>query len=170
MNQNRQTEVLFYERQKFTQRWIWAFVFIATVLMWCAFLLQIFFHIQFGNNPMPNILLLIFWLFFGVGLPMLFYFANLTVEVRHDGIFYRFFPFQKSFKKITKEQLKNYEITTCRPLRDYGGWGIRYTLKGNKAYIVKGNRGVKLEFLTGKHLLIGSQRAEELYQAIQNIS
>jgi len=161
--------MLFVEKQKFTQPWIWAFVFIATVLMWCAFIVQIFFHIQFGNNPMPDILLLIFWLFFGLGLPVLFYSTNLTVEVRQDGIFYRFFPFQRSFKKITIRQLKNYQVTTCRPIRDYGGWGIRYTLKGNKAYIIKGNTGVKLEFFSGKHVFIGSQRPEEMFQAIKRI-
>jgi hypothetical protein len=35
------------------------------------------------------------------------------------------------------------------------------------AYNVSGDRGVQIELLNGKRLLIGSQRAEELWQAIQ---
>ena len=36
-----------------------------------------------------------------------------------------------------------------------------------KAYNVSGNRGVQLKLSTGNGLLIGSQRPEELAQAIQ---
>ena len=53
-----------------------------------------------------------------------------------------------------------------RSFREYGGHGIRYGSKG-KAYTVSGDRGVQIELLNGKQLLIGSQRAEELVQAIQ---
>ncbi len=51
-------------------------------------------------------------------------------------------------------------------MKEYGGWGIRYGMKG-MAYNVSGNRGVQLEFETGKRLLIGSQRPEELVSQIQ---
>ena len=36
-----------------------------------------------------------------------------------------------------------------------------------RAYNVSGREGVRLDFADGKHLLIGSQRAEELAAAIQ---
>mgnify|MGYP001089165244 CR=1 FL=1 len=35
------------------------------------------------------------------------------------------------------------------------------------AYNVSGDRGVQIELLNGKRLLIGSQQAEELLRAIQ---
>jgi TATA-box binding protein (TBP) (component of TFIID and TFIIIB) len=54
-------------------------------------------------------------------------------------------------------------------LLEYGGWGIKYGRKG-KAYNVSGNRGVQLVFKDGKQLLIGSQRAEELAEAISSIA
>jgi hypothetical protein len=56
-------------------------------------------------------------------------------------------------------------VQTYRPIRDYGGWGIRYG-RGGKAYNVSGNRGVMLELSDGQKLLIGSQRPEELANAI----
>jgi hypothetical protein len=51
-------------------------------------------------------------------------------------------------------------------MREYGGWGVKYGWAG-KAYNISGNRGVQLKLSNGKGLLIGSQRPEELAQAIQ---
>ena len=62
--------------------------------------------------------------------------------------------------------MKQYEVRTYRPIREYGGYGIRYSSKG-KAYNVSGDRGVQIELLNGERLLIGSQRADELWRAIQ---
>jgi hypothetical protein len=169
MKQKNQTNIIYREVQKFTQIWLWVIVFIITGLIWYAFIQQLLFQIPFGYKSMSNLLLLIFWIFFGICLPAWLLFARLTVEVRHDDIYLRYFPFHLSFRKISIEQLKRYEITTYRSIRDFGGWGIRYGLKGKKAYNVEGNRGVLLEFLNGKQLLIGSQRPEEFVLAIQRI-
>jgi hypothetical protein len=52
---------------------------------------------------------------------------------------------------------------------DYGGWGIRYGLKG-KAYSISGNRGVFFAFTEGKKvrkLMIGSQIPEKLAEAVK---
>jgi hypothetical protein len=38
------------------------------------------------------------------------------------------------------------------------------------AYNVSGNRGVQLELVSGKRILIGSQQAEELAAAIEAVS
>ena len=54
------------------------------------------------------------------------------------------------------------------PIRDCGGWGVRH-YKSGKAYNVSGNRGVVLEFLDGRPILIGSQRPEELAKAIASL-
>ena len=48
---------------------------------------------------------------------------------------------------------------------DYSGLGIRHGRKG-KAYNVSGNRGVQLGLSNGKQLMIGTQRPEELAEAL----
>ena len=58
-------------------------------------------------------------------------------------------------------------MRTYNPIREYGGWGIRYGLK-SKAYNVHGNHGVQLELLNRKRLLIGSQRSEEFANALDH--
>ena len=54
---------------------------------------------------------------------------------------------------------------TYRPVRDYGGWGIRWGRDG-KAYIIVGNEGLQLLLGDGEKILIGSQRPQELEAAL----
>ncbi len=103
-----------------------------------------------------------------MGAGWLMYAAHLETEVRPSGLFVQFFPFHLSFRRIDLQNLAKVEATEYRPIRDYGGWGIRYGPAG-KAYNVSGNRGVKLTFRSGTDLLIGSQRPEELAEAIKTI-
>lgn len=166
MNQEHRTTPLYREVQHFRQAWVWAIVMAIAGLMWYGSVQQLLLHRPFGDRPMPDSLLLIFWLVFGIGLPAFFYYAKLITEVRHDGIYLRFFPIQRSFRRIAFDELKRYEVRTYRPIIEYGGWGIRYALKG-KAYNVSGNRGLQLELKDGKRLLIGSQGPEAFLQAIQ---
>jgi len=63
--------------------------------------------------------------------------------------------------------IDNAEPVTYSPLKDYGGWGIRYGAKG-KAYNVSGNQGVVITLETGQSILIGSQRHEELSSLIND--
>jgi len=92
--------------------------------------------------------------------------SRLTTEVREDGLYVQFFPFHPSLKSISLEGLKRVEIVTYKPIRDYGGYGIKYGFRNGWAYNVSGDRGVKLFFVKKAPLLIGSQRPEELAQAI----
>jgi hypothetical protein len=92
------------------------------------------------------------------------YLLKLTTEVRQGGIFIRYFPLFR--QTIPWSQVAGHYTRVYRPIREYGGWGVRYGWNG-KAYNVWGNRGVQLELAQGKRLLIGSQRADELAQAIE---
>jgi hypothetical protein len=104
--------------------------------------------------------------FFGVA--VLISLARLVTEVRRDGLFIQFYPFERSFQRIPLRALDRLDTITYRPILDYGGRGIRYGRKG-KAYTVSGNRGVVLTFVRGRSLLIGSQRCEDLALALEQL-
>ena len=67
------------------------------------------------------------------------------------------------------DDLSEYYARTYRPIWEYGGWGIRCSFGKGKAYNVSGNKGVQLVFKSGKRLLIGSQRADELEEALSKL-
>jgi hypothetical protein len=156
---------IYREVQRFRQPWLWLLIAgIFGVTVW-GFAQQIILGRPFGQNPASDTVVMIIAFVFGLAFPVLFLVANLTVEVRSDGLYYRFFPFHWSFRRISAETLSKHEVHKYRPIRDYGGWGIRYGRSG-KAYNVSGNRGVMLELSDGSRLLIGSQKPEDLANAI----
>jgi hypothetical protein len=52
-----------------------------------------------------------------------------------------------------------------RPVRDYGGWGIRGSRR-RRALNARGDRGVLITRSDGSTLLVGSQRPRELLDAL----
>jgi hypothetical protein len=102
----------------------------------------------------------------GVGLILLFLVLELTVTVRPAEIDIRFRPLTR--RRIPLAALRSGEARTYRPLREYGGWGVRRGWGGGWAYNVRGNRGVQLELEDGTSILVGSQHADELAAAIQS--
>ncbi len=157
--------ILYREVQHFRTLWLWLIILpISFVAIW-GMIQQLIMGEPFGTNPAPDIALIVIVILIGLGLPYALYKINLKTEVRSDGIYYRFFPFHLSFRRIGLEDIARYEAVTYSPLKEYGGWGIRYGRNG-KAYNVSGNRGVQLELSDGQRLLLGSQRPEEFAIAI----
>jgi len=118
---------------------------------------------------LPLTVLTICGIFVPIGIAVLFVVLKLETEVRSDGLYVRFFPFHLKFKRFGVEDLSECYARKYRPIREYGGWGIRCGGKQGRAYNVSGNKGVQLVFKNGRQLLIGSQREKELEDAIRSI-
>lgn len=159
--------LLFQETQSFRNTWMFFIILGIAIFAWYNAIQQFFYGVEIGSNPASDLEMVILLTLFGVILPVLFYINKLETRVYEDGIYIRYYPFHLSYKKYSFEDIKNYKSITYSALKEYGGWGIRYKLRGKtKAYNVSGNNGVMLEFKDGKNLLIGSQKADELYNAI----
>ena len=159
-------EVVFREVQRFAQWWIWLIVIAVAGIAWFSVIVQLFMGDPFGEYLFRDTLVLVIWVLVGILLPLLFVFASLVIEVRRDALYYRFVPFHRSFHRIDYLDIESCEARTYRPVREYGGWGIRCSASRGKAYNVKGDRGVQLVFTDGRRLLLGSQLADELASAI----
>lgn len=158
-------QVLFRERQRFRQVWLWVIILGVASLFWAGFMYQVVLGGTFGNRPISDIQLAVITALVGAGLPLFFYKMALTTEVVPGELRIQFWPFHLKPVTIALHELRNYEQVTYNPIAEYGGWGIRWTFKG-KAYNVYGNQGVKLYFYNRKPLLIGSQKPDELFKAI----
>jgi len=165
MNQEQGPRPIYREVQRFRQVWIWVVLLAIVGLQWYGAVEQLLLHRPFGDKPMQDGPMAVFLVIFGIGFPVLFFFGQLVTEVRDDGIYIRFSPFHRTFRRIAFTDVKQCKVRTYHPIREYGGWGIRVRCKG-KAYNVSGNRGVQIELLNGDRMLIGSQRAEEFWRAI----
>jgi hypothetical protein len=161
----------FREEQRFNKWWLYLMVgtvaVITTILFGYGMFTQLVQGQSWGNRPMPNaalavmgpMVILLSW-----GLVFLVRWMSLLVEVRESGVIIRFRPFVR--REILFRDIRRCDARTYRPIWEYGGWGVRFSSKG-MAYNVSGDRGVQLELVNGKRILVGSQRSEALAQAIQ---
>ena len=100
-----EVEVLYSEKQRFRQWWLWLTVLtpsitIETVFIWAIYQ-QIFLNTQFGDNPTSNfaliILAIVFGIGFGIGLPTLLYICGLDTKVTKHGMYIKFLPFHRKW-------------------------------------------------------------------------
>lgn len=80
-----------------------------------------------------------------------------TVTLRYRGLL--------KTRTVPISTIRQARPRTYRPLREYGGWGIKIGPSG-WTYNVSGKEGVQLQLENARPLLIGSQRPEELAEAI----
>ena len=165
MNLNNEQNLIYREVQHMRQWWLWVIIIAAVAIAWWVFIVQIIEGTPFGSKPAPDVVVWIIAMLIGMALPLLFLMLKMITEVRKDRIRIRYFPLYTRI--VAVGEIKTYGAVTNRPIRDYGGWGIKWAGSRGMAYNVSGNKGVQLELTNGKKLLIGSQKAEELAAAIK---
>ena len=146
-------QALFEEKQKFNQWWLWAILLIFPLLS----------VIPFDDNGLN-----IYYVIIGISIPLIFYLFELRTFVTSEGLSFQFFPFHFKKHLVKIEDIEKCKAMEYSPLKEYGGWGIRYGFKG-KAYNVSGNLGVKVHLKNGRNIMFGSQRHNEFAKALKKI-
>ncbi len=155
--------ILFQEKQKFTQWWLWVILMGVAVIPTYGLYKQLILEEPFGNNPMPNFVLVIL-LFFILALPFLFWLMELRTEIDSEAIRFHYFPFFKrsySWSEISTAEQINYGFV--------GGWGIRMGTTYGTVYNVSGNQGLYITQKSGKKFVIGTQKPQELGEVLRKI-
>jgi len=155
----------FLEEQRFRQFWIYLLLAIPVVIMWWGFLEQIMPGRPWGDQPAPDWVVILMWLLFGIGLPGFFWMLRMNTRVDGSGVEVRWSPI-KSGVTVAYIEIERHESITYRPIREFGGWGVRWGGKHRRAYNVSGDRGVELFLTDGRSIVVGSERSDELANAI----
>lgn len=78
---------------------------------------------------------------------LLFFSMKQTIRIDEEGVHFKQRPLINNFKSYPWSTIQNWELLKISPIKDFGGWGIRYT--GSKTgYIMEGDFG--LELIIGK--------------------
>src|SRR5699024_7063108 len=162
-------KVVYYEIQRFHQVWLWILVLLLAAFMWYITIKQIIFGVPMGDNPAPDLLLVIFWLTFGIVFPVfMLWMCRLIIEVRSNGVYIRFAPFHKSYKSFLIKNIISYKPVVYNSLRRIGGWGIRFTVTGETAYNISGKHGVDQQ-LRNNTVIIDTKDSNELKKAMDSV-
>jgi hypothetical protein len=155
---------LYREEQRFRQWWVWVLVLGVAAVAWWGFVQQILVGRQFGDNPAPDWAVALIWVIFGLGLPLLFWSLVLIIEVMPEVVRIRLRPLTTRVIPVT--EVATVEVRKYRPMREYGGWGVKGWTQNKVAYNVSGTQGVDLTLADGRRVLLGSQRPDELATVI----
>ncbi|MEN0005337.1 MAG: hypothetical protein AAF798_14390 [Bacteroidota bacterium] len=159
---------LFTEQQHMRQWWLQLVLAVPAILVIWALVQQLVFGVNFGNNPMSDMsLFLMAALVFG--LSGLLWTANLKTEYTAKHLQYRFFPFHWKDQHLNWSEVKQATLLRYRPIKDYGGWGLRYSVKNGKAFNVSGSLGLRIETKGGKKILFGTQDPEAIRKVFKEL-
>jgi hypothetical protein len=135
---------IFQEKQCFNQWWVWAIIYVVTLLPLVA------------NKPMSNKGLSLVFIPL-LGLALFLRSLRLTTTIDSDNIDLYFSP-------LVKKSIPWAEVASAKVI-DYGfvgGWGIRLFTSYGTVYNIRGRMGLALELKSGKKLLIGTQKPTAL--------
>lgn len=141
------TDVRFHEIQRFRQPWLWALLVVVVAAPVVA------------GSPLGAVV--------GGVVALFVWTLRLTTEVRDDALYLKFTPLHRSYRRVPWDAVESVEAVRYRPIREYGGWGIRFG-RGTVAYNVSGSEGVRLNRPGQRELLVGSQQPYDLARAIRD--
>ncbi|NML23291.1 hypothetical protein HHL16_20600 [Pseudoflavitalea sp. G-6-1-2] len=151
---------LFSEEQQFRQWWLWL-LFGGTLL-----------SVIIGNiisPPSPHMMKTgegIAAILVGTGIPMLLmlflYITRFETTVTDEGVYFRWWPFQKKFTEIKWDEV----IEASAREKLITGLGVKYQIGFGWNHQVSGQKGVELT-LRNRKLWIGTCKPERFVEAIR---
>jgi hypothetical protein len=98
----------------------------------------------------------------------LFRVTRFIVRINDQGVFVRLRPFQFKGRLIPWTEIMYSVIRPIRPLREFGGWGIRWDLGKKTGYIWNGEQALELFLTNGKIVVITIMDVEGARQAVNS--
>ncbi len=107
-----------------------------------------------------------------IGFLLSVFFVTLSLHSRIDatGVHYQYKPVHRKERTIAWSEIQTVEVKTYRPLRDYGGWGLRFRGFDSKDILlnVSGRTGIYLVTKDGRKIMLGTQKAEEAQKVLEH--
>jgi hypothetical protein len=155
----------FNETQKFRQWWIWLSILLPIGIVLYILFTELILQKPIGQYPMDEELLIALFILMMVGITFLFL-LRLETSIDREGIAYRFSPFHFRPRQIVWGEIESAWVREYKPMKEYGGWGIRMSVRNGRAYHVRGNKGLQLVLKNGRKILLGTQEPEEIERVL----
>ena len=153
--------LVYKEIQKFHQIWIWVLLGLIIGLWAYGVYQQIFLGQAWGSKPASNTFLLLMSIV-PITIFILLLVMRLETEINKEGVYFRFFPFHKKRRFVDWNDVSKAYVREYKPVKEYGGWGLRKGIKSGVAYNVSGKIGLQLELKNGTRILIGTSHPKKM--------
>lgn len=94
--------------------------------------------------------------------------GGLTARVDRTGVSLHLGAAPVLRRRVAFDEILSVEVVRYRPLRDFGGWGIRGWGK-TRAWTARGSQAVLLHLTEGRELYVGSDVPHRLAERIRTI-
>ena len=175
MNNDTDQTILFQEKQRFKNPYIWTFLLLGTSVAVGTLLYltvrQMLLARPEGELPMPDAVLVALGGFvIALNLLVVLYFAlmRLQTEVAGGALLVRLSPLQRRVRQIDLSGVTSVTHVVCRPMAEFSGYGLRRRRQVT-AYLVQGEDAVRLDYENGCAVIIGTQHPEALRKALEAI-
>ncbi len=99
----------------------------------------------------------------------LFFSMKQTIRIDEQGVHFKQRPLINNFKIFPWSTIQSWELSKINPIKDFGGWGIRYT--GSKTgYIMEGDYGLELTIGTKKKIVLSVKNRVEVERMMKKYS
>ena len=99
---------------------------------------------------------------------LLFVVFRVKTTISQESIQVQIVPFNVYNKTFYWNEIRKVEVVTYSAIKEYGGWGYRVR-KNGKAINPSGDKGLKIHFKNGTHLLVGTRKVDEMQQFLKSI-
>jgi hypothetical protein len=102
------------------------------------------------------------------GIASLLTYVKMITQIRTDGIYVRFPPFQSSFSRYEWGNILDIYIREFDAIPEYGGWGIRFSPMG-RGFILPGHTGIQIVLQDKSRILISTRMPEEVAEVLKRM-
>lgn len=96
--------------------------------------------------------------------------AGLSVRLYRDAIVMGIGSSGWISKRVRYDHIVRLESVRYHPLREFGGWGIKFGRDGKRAWTARGDEAVVLELGDGTRLYVGSDHPHRLEERIRALA
>lgn len=157
MIERRSHKPYYMEVYRFRQPLLWAIIVSFLVLIGCMFIGQVLLGYRLLLQPAADSKIILLTII-GIAAAAIISIFKLTIVVTDDSVLIKMFPFY--VRRIPAREIKHYFVMDEND---------RIGAARSTVYSMVGNYGVKLELQNGQTVVIGSDKARELYNHIDKL-
>ncbi len=162
----KRTSFNFYEKQRFNNKYLLAFLIFLELVFIYAFVEQELSSRLWGMKPLDTGLLISMILFIPTPFLVFYLITRLETIINDDGIFFRWTPFRKKYQIYDWSAIT--EITIIQLNNVWPGWGRNS--KYGEVHYLGGDFAVLISTRSGKQKLLGTRKPEELNRILTRVA
>lgn len=97
-----------------------------------------------------------------IGITVFMFLSKVEVTVDNTGVRYRYWPVNRNYQYVPWGAVKYVYVRRVEPLKEYGGWGLKYSSSKGQGVILSGNYGLQLHLVNGDAILVGVKNTKKL--------